>query len=320
MLLNCDTHLYSHLYAALPALKKYILAHTASLTTHMQQRGGGIKEIDLINSQAIAQDYYQLKVQFETCDAMGANFINACLEEIAHALKIFVAAHSGMQDMPVDIVMSILSNYTPHCIVKSTVACEVAQLGPMHGMRPEAFVKKFSLAVKIAQNDVYRAVTHNKGIFNGITAVTMATGNDFRAIEANGHAYAAHSGAYRSLTTLHLADNIFKYELTLPLALGVVGGLTQLHLLVKWSLKLLKNPNAATLMKIAVSVGLASNFSAVQSLITTGIQQGHMKMHLANILHHLKASDAQKQKALCYFDNQPISFAAVRAFINTVKP
>ena len=118
----------------------------------------------------------------------------------------------------------------------------------------------------------------------------LATGNDFRAIEACGHTYAGRDGQYRSLSSCTVQDGIFHFELEIPLALGTVGGLTSLHPLAKRSLEILGNPSAPELMCISAAVGLAQNFGAVRSLITTGIQQGHMKMHLTNILNHLNAN------------------------------
>jgi len=304
------------LYELWPALKKALLDNIIQLTERMRQRGGGIKEIDLLDKREVEPGYYQLAVTFNTCDAMGANFINSCLEQLANTLQTVVATHRTEDgEERVEIIMSILSNYTPECIVESEVACPLTQLGPVNGLSPAAFVKKFAQAVKIAQSDLYRAVTHNKGIFNGIDAVAMATGNDFRAIEACGHAYSARKGSYQSLTKLKIEKDIFSYTLTIPLALGVVGGLTKLHPLVKGSLKLLGNPMATTLMKIVASVGLASNFSAVSALVTTGIQQGHMQMHLLNILNQLGASERQKQLALDYFREHKVSFQSVRAFL-----
>ncbi|MCG8339880.1 MAG: hydroxymethylglutaryl-CoA reductase, degradative [Cytophagales bacterium] len=304
------------LYTSWEALKKYLLTSTTQLTAGMQKRGGGIKQIALIDGPEVG--YYQLKVTFETCDAMGANFINACLEEMSRSLKAFVEENVAEEgDNPVEVIMSILSNYTPECLVKSSLSCKISQLGCINGLSPEEFARKFEKAVKIAKRDVYRAVTHNKGIFNGIDAVAIATGNDFRAIEAGGHAYSARSGSYQSLTTLSLAHGIFSYELKIPLALGVVGGLTQLHPLVKWSLRLLGNPNVSELMKVVASVGLANNFNAVCSLITTGIQQGHMKMHLSNILNHFGVADHQKQLAFNHFKKKTVSFHAVREFLES---
>jgi hydroxymethylglutaryl-CoA reductase len=146
---------------------------------------------------------------------------------------------------------------------------------------------------------------------NGIDAVAIATGNDFRAIEAGAHAYAAKSGAYSSLSEAWIKDDFFGFALELPLAVGTVGGLTQLHPLVRWSHELLGQPDARTLMQIMAVAGLAQNFAAVRSLVTTGIQQGHMKMHLQNILNQLGANMEEKIALTEQFKTQTVSYAAV---------
>jgi hydroxymethylglutaryl-CoA reductase len=169
--------------------------------------------------------------------------------------------------------------------------------------------------VRIARIDPYRATTHNKGIYNGIDAVVLATGNDFRAIEACGHTYASRDGQYRSLSTCSVRDGNFYFELKIPLALGTVGGLTALHPLAKRSLEILGHPSARELMCITAAVGLAQNFAAVRSLVTTGIQQGHMKMHLTNVLNHLGATEEEAAAAQHFFQNQTVSFSGVRAFL-----
>ena len=175
--------------------------------------------------------------------------------------------------------------------------------------------ERFSMAVRIAQIDPYRATTHNKGIYNGIDAVVLATGNDFRAIEACGHTYASRDGQYRSLSTCSVREGMFHFELKVPLAMGTVGGLTALHPLAKRSLEILGHPTAPELMCITAAVGLAQNFGAVRSLVTTGIQQGHMKMHLTNMLNHLGATEEEAAAAQHYFQSQTVSFSAVRAFL-----
>jgi hydroxymethylglutaryl-CoA reductase len=182
-------------------------------------------------------------------------------------------------------------------------------------MGPLEFAQKFARAIRISKIDVTRATTHNKGIFNGIDAVVLATGNDFRAVEACGHAYAARDGQYRGLSDVEIVDGKFRFSLEIPLAIGSVGGLTSLHPMARLSLDMLGRPGAAELMKIVASIGLAQNFAAVRSLVTSGIQKGHMKMHLMNILNHLEASEAEREKAKVYFENEVISFKSVREFI-----
>jgi hydroxymethylglutaryl-CoA reductase len=212
--------------------------------------------------------------------------------------------------------MSILSNFTPNCLVKVWVECPIEDLGLIDGMEPNEFAHKFEKAIKIAHLDPYRATTHNKGIYNGIDSVVLATGNDFRAVEACGHTYASKDGKYRSLSDVSIENGIFKFSLTVPMALGVVGGLTNLHPIVKRSLELLENPSAKELMMIAAAAGLANNFAAVKSLTTSGIQKGHMKMHLINILTQYNATEEEKSAAVKYFENEVVTFSSVRSFLD----
>ncbi len=303
-------------------LKYYLRGATKETTKNMEARGGGIIDFKLEDFTDEIENYYQLKVTFNTADSMGANFINSCLEEFATALQDFFKTHDIFKDdaMECEIVMSILSNYTPNCLVKAWVECDFARLdGIYKDMTGEQFARKFQTAVKIAETDVYRATTHNKGVFNGIDAVAIATGNDFRAIEAAGHAYATRDGKYRSLTSVTISDDRFYYELEIPIALGTVGGLTSLHPLAKHSLELLGNPSANELMMIVASVGLANNFAAIRSLVTKGIQIGHMKMHLYNILNHIEATKDEKDKAVEHFVTNKVSYGAVQKFIDNLR-
>ena len=154
---------------------------------------------------------------------------------------------------------------------------------------------------------------------NGIDAVVIATGNDFRAVEAAAHAYAAKEGRYKSLTQAELKDGIFHYSIELPLAIGTVGGLTKLHPMVRTALRILENPSAETLMKVIACVGLAQNFAAVSSLVTHGIQKGHMKMHLVNILNQLGATLEEKQQLIDYFKDKTVSHSEVVQAFNQVR-
>lgn len=303
---------------------------TDKLTANMRARGGGIKELRLLNKTDLEPDYYQIEAEFDTADAMGANFINSCLEEFSKILE------SGLIDTkdsnsPVignlDIIMCILSNYTPDCIVNVEVSCPVEELNVDPSITPKEFAEKFIRAINIANIEPYRATTHNKGVMNGIDAVVLATGNDFRAIEACAHTYASRDGQYKSLTNAEINDNgIFRFWIELPIAVGTVGGLTQLHPLVKFCHRLLNNPNAQDLMKIIASAGLAQNFGAIRSLVTTGIQKGHMKMHLLNILNQLEATEQEKKIVQNHFKDQVVShkavvdlFCEIRSIKNTEK-
>lgn len=304
-----------------PDLKASLLAESKDLTANMERRGGGVLDVELLDFTHLEPRYYQLRASFETCDSMGANFINSVLERFADSLEEFLTHAPGLEDIErdVEVVMAILSNYTPQCLVRAWAETPIAsfeQLARKQGLDAAALADRFAAAVRIATIDPYRATTHNKGIFNGIDAVVLATGNDFRAVEACGHAYACRDGQYRSLSRCTVADGMFRFELEIPLALGTVGGLTALHPLAKNCLEMLGKPSASELMCIAACVGLAQNFAAVRSLITTGIQQGHMKMHLTNILHHLGATEMEVEAAQVHFSDQTVSFSAVRAFLS----
>jgi hydroxymethylglutaryl-CoA reductase len=307
---------------AMPALEKDLRAGTREMTANMEARGGGVTAVKLVDMTSSIEDYYQLKVSFETVDSMGANFINSVLEEFARILRDFLLNSPTFTEDEKDceIIMSILSNYTPDCLVRAYVECDIEQL-QLHevDMSPEKFAWKFDKAVEIAKVDEFRAATHNKGIFNGIDALALATGNDFRAIEAGAHTYACRSGKYQSLTDLSLENGKFHYELKVPLAMGTVGGLTSLHPMARFSLEMLGNPGAKELMIIAATAGLANNFGAVKSLVTKGIQVGHMKMHLFNILNFYAATQEEKQKALEYFKSHKVSFKSVTDFINNQR-
>ena len=299
--------------------KQMLIDSTSSLTTNMRQRGGGIFDIELNDKSDLIEDYYQLHLTFETVDSMGANFINSCLEKIAKTLQSLAAEHNEflIERLSIEVVMSILSNYVPQCLVQAEVRCPVSKLEVTDEMSGMQFAQKFIQALEIAQKEPYRAVTHNKGIMNGIDAVVIATGNDYRAVEAGIHAYAARKGIYSSLSHAFLEGDEFVFQLKLPLSLGTVGGLTQLHPMVKWSMELLGNPNAKNLMEIVAVAGLAQNFAAVRSLITSGIQKGHMKMHLLNILNQQQATADQKKKALEFFKTHTVTFSAVSDFLQS---
>ncbi len=298
--------------------KQALLDSTDLLTANMVKRGGGILDIELRDKTEVIEDYYQLHLTFDTVDSMGANFINSCLEKIANTMQNLGEDYKAFikKGNSIEIIMSILSNYVPHCIVQVEVRCPINELRDSEGISGQQFAKKFIQAVEIAKKEPYRAVTHNKGIMNGVDAVVIATGNDFRAVEAGVHAYAAKGGTYSSLSHAFLEGEEFIFQLKLPLSLGTVGGLTQLHPMVRWSIELLGKPDAKKLMEIAAVAGLAQNFAAIKSLITSGIQKGHMKMHLLNILNQHNATATQKEKAIEFFKTQIVSFSAVTNFLD----
>lgn len=283
-----------------------ILKATNPLTVNMRKRGGGIVGMELKDKTAELENYFQVHVKFQTADSMGANFINSCLEAIAGVLR----------SDKVEVIMSILSNYVPDCKARAEVSCAIEDL-PVKN--PEEFARKFKEAVDIARIEPYRAVTHNKGIMNGVDAVVLATGNDFRAVEAGVHAYAARDGQYRSLSNCSIEDGEFRFWIELPLALGTVGGLTALHPLAQFAMDLLGRPNASELMQITAAVGLAQNFGALRALVTSGIQKGHMKMHLSNILNQEEVFGDLRLQVEDYFKERTITHKEVLEYIKANK-
>lgn len=294
---------------------------TQNITKNMQLRGGGILDFELRNKTSELENYYQLHATFETKDSMGANFINSCLEQFAKTLVEEAQQFSSFSEdeKNIEVVMSILSNYVPNCLVRAEVSCKIEELADKNIENPTQFAEKFVQAIKIAQVEPHRAVTHNKGIMNGVDAVVLATGNDFRAVEAGVHAYASRNGKYTSLSNAKIENGIFTFWMEIPLALGTVGGLTSLHPLVKIGLEILGKPSAHELMKLVAVTGLAQNFAALRSLTTTGIQAGHMKMHINNILNQFDTTDIERKTIKKHFETNTISHAAVVNYIENLR-
>lgn len=297
-------------------LSKVIISGVKDITTNMDARGGGITNIEIKDAYDGEELYYKVMMIFETCDSMGANFINSVLERAAILLNEFLEERTGKAPQ---VIMSILSNYTPECLVRAEVSCPISELGHFGEIDAETFASKFYKAIRIAHIDPYRATTHNKGIFNGVDAIVLATGNDFRAVEACGHTYASKDGIYKSLSHCTIDNGQFRFWIDIPLAIGTVGGLTKIHPIAKTSIEMLGNPDAPTLMRVMAATGLAQNFAAIRSLVTTGIQQGHMKLHLQNILVHMQASPEEQEQAKKYFEDKVVSFTAVRAFLDGMR-
>jgi hydroxymethylglutaryl-CoA reductase len=306
-----------YLQSLFPEIRSKLLTESAFLTEKMEERGGGITQIELKALSHVLPNYYQLDAGFETCDAMGANFINSCLEQFRKSLQEYFLTSEKVStnQRECEIIMAILSNYTPESRVRAWVECPVVDL--IDG-KSEAecfqFARKFEQAIRISQADVSRAVTHNKGIFNGIDALAVATGNDFRAIEACGHAFATRNGHYAGLTEVQIQDGKFRFSIELALAVGVVGGVTAVHPLAKLAMQILDNPSASELMMYLAVAGLASNFGAVKALVSVGIQQGHMKMHLSNIMNQLNIPEERREEIQKYFQGKTISFSAVEEY------
>ncbi len=206
-----------------------------------------------------------VELVIDTKDAMGANAINTMCEAIAP----YVAEITDGE-----VVLKILSNYSTRRLVRCTATFDKEELGGSQ------IVKRILYAYALAYSDAYRAVTHNKGIMNGVDAVALATGQDFRAIEAGAHAYAARDGTYRSLTSWRRTkEGDLAGEIELPLAAGVVGGVVNAHPTAKLALQILGVKSAKELAMVMTAVGLAQNLAAIRALSSEGIQAGHMKLH-----------------------------------------
>ena len=210
-----------------------------------------------------------VEIIVDTRDAMGANIINTMCEAIAPKIEELTGGN---------VVIKILTNYATRRLVRCKAVFAKRALGG------DDIVERILYAYALAYSDIHRAVTHNKGIMNGIDAVALATGQDFRAIEAGAHAYAARDGTYRSMTKWYKThEGDLAGELELPMAVGIVGGVTSVHPIAKVSLNMLGIRTAKELAAIMVAVGLAQNFAAIRSLASEGIQKGHMRLHAKNI-------------------------------------
>jgi hydroxymethylglutaryl-CoA reductase len=323
---NGQVHFLYHgdaekLHQYFESIKPKLISDVEPITLKMKKRGGGVLDITLIDRTSELADYFQLSATFDTRDAMGANFINSCLEQFAKTFRESAQTFDlfTIEESDIQVVMSILSNYVPDCLVRAEVSCPISELNEDTSLSPEAYAQKFLQAVKIAEIEPHRAVTHNKGIMNGVDALVLATGNDFRAVEAGVHAFAARDGRYKSLTHAEIEGDIFRFWIEIPLALGTIGGLTQLHPLVKLTHEVLGNPNAGQLMELVAVAGLAQNFAAINALITSGIQKGHMKMHLLNMLNQFKANEAEKTQMIEYFKHHTVSFSAVETQLTQIR-
>ncbi|HFI0256444.1 TPA: hydroxymethylglutaryl-CoA reductase, degradative [Streptococcus suis] len=256
--------------------RENILAHkTAILETANQahpsivKRGGGARELTVESKDEFLIVYLQVDVQ----EAMGANILNNMLEAIKEDLGKLSQGHA---------LMGILSNYATEALVTAQCRIAISSLATSSAIAQET-AQKIALASKLAQVDSYRAATHNKGIFNGIDAVVIATGNDWRAVEAGAHAYASRDGHYKGLSTWKVEGEYLIGSITLPLPIASVGGSIGLNPKVAVAFDLLQQPKARQLSSIIASVGLCQNFAALRALVTAGIQAGHMKLHAKSL-------------------------------------
>ena len=236
------------------------------------ERGGGVRDLSW---RVIPElEGLVIHVDVDTRDAMGANIVNTISERISGVIPELFSC---------DIGLRILTNLTDKRLAKASCRVPASYFSEQHGDGMQV-VDRIVKAFLFADYDVYRATTHNKGVMNGIDPVAIATGNDWRAIEAGAHAYACRTGRYRPMTKWWQDDNGELYgELELPMAVGTVGGVTKLHPTAQAAMRLLGNPDARKLGEIICAVGLAQNLSALRALASEGIQRGHMSLHQKNL-------------------------------------
>ena len=248
------------------------------------KRGGGARDLHVEQIKG-ETDFLVVYLHVDTQEAMGANMLNTMLEALKPVLEELCQGQS---------LMGILSNYATDSLV--TASCRIAfrYLSSQKDQGRE-IAEKIALANQFAQADPYRAATHNKGIFNGVDAILIATGNDWRAIEAGAHAFASRDGHYQGLScwTLDLEREELVGEMTLPMPVATKGGSIGLNPRVALSHELLGNPSAKELAQIIVSIGLAQNFAALKALVSTGIQQGHMKLQAKSLALLAGASESE---------------------------
>lgn len=241
-------------------------------------RGGGAENLEVRILNEAADSVYQqmlvVHIYVNTRDAMGANMVNTMVESLAPSVEKLTKGK---------VYLRILSNLADRCLARAKCVIPPHLLGS-EGFSGEEVRDGIVLAYEFADSDPYRATTHNKGIMNGIDPVVIATGNDWRAVEAGAHAYAARDGAYRSMTTWSVDDegNLVG-ELELPMSIGTVGGATRVHPMAKLALEILDVKSAGELSQVIVAVGLAQNLGALKALVTDGIQKGHMALHSRSV-------------------------------------
>ena len=248
------------------------------------KRGGGARDLHVEQLRG-ETDFLVVYLHVDTQEAMGANMLNTMLEALKPVLEELSQGQS---------LMGILSNYATDSLVTATCRVAFRYLSPQKDEGRE-IAEKMALASQFAQEDTYRAATHNKGIFNGLDAILIATGNDWRAIEAGAHAYASRAGRYQGLSSwrLDLETEVLVGEMTLPMPVATKGGSIGLNPRVALSHELLGNPSAKELAQIIVSIGLAQNFAALKALVSTGIQQGHMKLQAKSLALLAGASESE---------------------------
>lgn len=270
---------FSKFKAVITENKSKLIARANEVCVGLLKRGGGVQDITVrevlrgndSGSMAV------IHVLADPCDAMGANLIN----QVCEALKPMVEALSRET-----VTMCILSNLTDTKLTQAKVVIETID--------PD-LAERIQEASLFAKQDPYRAATNNKGVLNGMDAVLLATGNDWRAVEAGVHAYAAREGQYRSITNWTVRGKTLEGTLVAPVVVGTVGGVTKVHPSAQMSLKMLDVKSSEELSRIVAAVGLVQNLGALRALTTVGVVEGHMKLHAVNLA---MAAGAQKDEML----------------------
>lgn len=273
----------------------------------MVKRGGGVMDLNI--RKLMREDGHIMAIlhlTMDCCDAMGANIMNQVLE----FLKAPIEQLTGET-----VTMCILSNLNDQRLTTAEVI--------IHNVEP-ALGTRLQEASLFAEMDPYRAATHNKGVMNGIDPVVIATGNDWRAVEAGVHAYASRSGQYRAITQWRYQDGVLKGVLTAPIVVGIVGGVTSLHPTARMCLRMMRVETANELSRIIAAVGLVQNLGAITALCTEGIIQGHMKLHIDNLLLVAGATDEETlllkdRLQQCLLDNKHVSLSHAHQLLAEIR-
>jgi hydroxymethylglutaryl-CoA reductase len=295
---------------AILAAKDEILALADAAVPGLVARGGGARGLEVRELGQPEDEMIVTHILVDCRDAMGANLINTVAEAVADRLAALANGNVGLR---------ILSNLCDkRCVrVRCRVSAEMLATEQMDG---QAVIDGIVNASRFAELDPYRAATHNKGIMNGIDAVVIATGNDWRAVEAGAHAFAARSGDYRPLSIWRRDGDALTGFLELPLALGTVGGTLRVHPSARLSLDMMGVTDAANLAAVAASVGLASNLAAVRALATDGIQRGHMALHARSVALAAGAIGPEVERiAAMIVEARDITIEAARRALSVVR-
>jgi len=283
--------------------------HLQKTLESMESRGGGWRDIDarwIAPSRALA-----VNIQIDVRDSMGANFLNSVAEKVGPLLEKITGGR---------VLMAILSNRSWHRIASAHLSIPAYELKTM-GFDGRETARRIVHAAQIAREDFDRAITHNKGIMNGISALALATGNDTRAIEAAAHAYAARYGPYHSLSQYWIEKDTLHGSLEVPLPFAVIGGAVGFHPTSRWCLEQLGSPDGPGLSRIAAALGLAQNLAALRALVCEGIQKGHMNFHARRLAYSAGARDKQIPAfaALIFSENIRRRDVAIRRFAKWIK-